>query len=108
MRAPLLIATQYAISLRARQSSEPVWRCTGEINAAGGVIDQSNFADYPVWRLNEAPEQVNTHIVESDAPPVGLGEPSLPPFAPALYNAVFAATGNRVRELPRLKRKVTG
>ena len=79
----------------------------GEITATGGVIDQSNFADYPVCRMNEAPEKVNIHIVESDAPPAGVGEPGLPPFAPALCNAIFAATGNRVRELPLSKGKLT-
>jgi len=56
--------------------------------------------------MNEAPEKVNIHIVESDAPPAGVGEPGLPPFAPALCNAIFAATGNRVRELPLSKGKL--
>jgi isoquinoline 1-oxidoreductase subunit beta len=49
---------------------------------------------------------VDVQIVESDAPPAGVGEPGLPPFAPALYNAVFAATGKRVRELPLAKTKL--
>ncbi len=75
----------------------------GEITATGGAIDQSNFGDYPMCRINEAPEQINIHIVESDAPPAGVGEPGVPPFAPALCNAVFAATGKRVRELPLSK-----
>jgi isoquinoline 1-oxidoreductase beta subunit len=79
----------------------------GEITATGGVIDQTNFADYRVCRMNEAPEQVNIHIVESTAPPAGVGEPGLPPFAPALYNAVFAATGKRIRELPLSKANLT-
>jgi len=78
----------------------------GEITATGGVIDQSNFADYPVCRMDEAPERVNIHIVESDAPPAGVGEPGLPPFAPALCNAIFAATGKRARELPLSKGKL--
>ena len=78
----------------------------GEITAAGGRIEQSNFADYPVCRMNEAPEKVNIHIVESTAPPAGVGEPGLPPFAPALCNAIFAATGTRVRELPLAKGKL--
>jgi isoquinoline 1-oxidoreductase beta subunit len=72
----------------------------GEITATNGVIDQSNFDSYPVARMNDAPYQVNVHIVESDAPPAGVGEPGVPPFAPALCNAIFAATGKRVRELP--------
>ena len=78
----------------------------GEITATGGMIDQSNFHDYQVCRINEAPEKVNVHIVESDAPPAGVGEPGVPPFAPALCNAIFAATGKRVRELPLSKTKL--
>jgi len=73
---------------------------TGEITATNGAIDQSNFSDYPVARMNDAPYQVDVHIVESTAPPAGAGEPGVPPFVPALCNAVFAATGKRVRELP--------
>jgi isoquinoline 1-oxidoreductase subunit beta len=73
---------------------------TGEITATNGVIDQSNFFDYPVARMNDAPVRVDVHIVESTAPPAGVGEPGVPPFVPALCNAVFAATGKRVRELP--------
>ncbi len=72
----------------------------GEITATNGVIDQSNFDTYPVARMNEAPYQTNVYIVESNAPPAGVGEPGVPPFAPALCNAIFAATGKRVRELP--------
>jgi len=73
---------------------------TGEITATNGVINQSNFNDYLIARMNEAPYQTNIHIVESEAPPAGVGEPGVPPFAPALCNAIFAATGKRVRELP--------
>jgi isoquinoline 1-oxidoreductase beta subunit len=73
---------------------------TGEITAKNGVIEQSNFGDYPVARINEAPYQTNVHIVESDAPPAGVGEPGVPPFVPALTNAIFAATGKRIRDLP--------
>jgi isoquinoline 1-oxidoreductase beta subunit len=75
----------------------------GEITATNGVIDQSNFDDYPVARMNSAPRETHIHIVESDAPPAGVGEPGLPPFAPALCNAIFAATGRRIRELPLTK-----
>jgi isoquinoline 1-oxidoreductase beta subunit len=73
---------------------------TGEITATNGAIDQSNFSDYPVARMNDAPVNVDVQIVESTAPPAGAGEPGVPPFAPALCNAIFAATGKRVRELP--------
>jgi isoquinoline 1-oxidoreductase beta subunit len=73
---------------------------TGEITATNGSIDQSNFNDYPVARMNDAPVHVDVQIVESSAPPAGVGEPGVPPFVPALCNAIYAATGKRVRELP--------
>lgn len=72
----------------------------GEITATNGAVDQSNFDTYRVSRMNEAPYHTNVHIVKSSAPPAGVGEPGVPPFAPALCNAIFAATGKRVRELP--------
>jgi isoquinoline 1-oxidoreductase beta subunit len=75
----------------------------GEITATGGVIDQSNFDTFPVARMNVAPKETNVYIVPSDAPPAGIGEPGLPPFAPALCNAIFSATGKRIRELPLAK-----
>ena len=75
----------------------------GEITATNGVIDQSNFDTYQVARMNVAPRETNVHIVPSDAPPAGIGEPGLPPFAPALYNAIFTATGKRLREMPLSK-----
>jgi isoquinoline 1-oxidoreductase subunit beta len=67
------------------------------------VIDQGNFDTFRVARMDLAPRDVNVHIVASEAPPAGVGEPGLPPFAPALYNAIFAATGKRVREMPLAK-----
>jgi isoquinoline 1-oxidoreductase beta subunit len=73
---------------------------TGEITATNGVIDQSNFHDYLVARMDDAPVHVDVQIVESTAPPAGVGEPGVPPVVPALCNAVYAATGKRVRELP--------
>ena len=76
---------------------------TGSITARNGVIEQSNFNDYPVARMNEAPYKTNVYIVDSDAPPAGVGEPGVPPFAPAVCNAIFAATGKRIRELPLSK-----
>ena len=75
----------------------------GEITATNGVIDQSNFDSYQMARMNVAPRETNVYIVPSEAPPAGIGEPGLPPFAPALYNAIFAATGKRIRELPLSK-----
>ncbi|HEY2544825.1 MAG TPA: molybdopterin cofactor-binding domain-containing protein [Candidatus Acidoferrum sp.] len=73
---------------------------SGEITAKNGVIQQSNFNDYPVARINEVPQQTNVYIVDSTAPPAGVGEPGVPPFVAAFCNAIFAATGKRVRDLP--------
>ncbi|HTQ96855.1 MAG TPA: molybdopterin cofactor-binding domain-containing protein [Candidatus Acidoferrum sp.] len=75
----------------------------GEISATNGVIDQSNFDTFQVARMNVAPRETNVYIVESEAPPAGIGEPGLPPVAPAIYNAIFAATGKRYREMPLTK-----
>ena len=65
-----------------------------------GRVEQSNFHDYPVLRMNQAPRETRVHLIESEALPAGIGEPGVPPIAPALTNAIFAATGKRVRELP--------
>ena len=75
----------------------------GEITATDGKIDQSNFHDYPVARIHQAPKQVNVYQIKNDHPPAGIGEPGVPPFVPALTNAIFAATGKRIRELPLTK-----
>ncbi len=75
----------------------------GEITATNGVIDQSNFNDFQVARINVAPRQTNVYIVDSEAAPAGIGEPGLPPIAPPIYNAIFAATGKRIREMPLTK-----
>ncbi len=72
----------------------------GEITAANGRVTQSNFNNYPVARMNEAPVQTHVHIVPSSEPPAGVGEPGVPPMSPAICNAIFAATGKRIRELP--------
>jgi len=71
----------------------------GEITVDHGRVQQSNFDNYPVLRINEMP-QVEVHIVPSTAPPGGMGEPPVPAIAPAVTNAIFAATGKRVRRLP--------
>ncbi len=71
----------------------------GKITAKNGAVQQSNFNDYPLLRLNEAPE-IHVHLVENPAPPGGVGEPGVPPVAPALANAILKITGKPVRELP--------
>jgi isoquinoline 1-oxidoreductase beta subunit len=79
---------------------------SGEITAKGGRITQSNFHDFQVARMSDAPFQVDVHFVDSDALPTGVGEPGLPPVLAALGNAIFAATGKRVREFPISKTKL--
>ena len=70
------------------------------VTFTAGRVDQSNFHDFRVLRMPDAPREVNVTLVESTAPPGGVGEPGTPPFAPALANAIFAATGKRIRSLP--------
>ncbi len=74
----------------------------GEKTAKDGENVQSTYR-LSVARINEAPYQTNVFVVESEASPAGVGEPGVPPFVPALCNAIFAATGQRVRELPLSK-----
>jgi len=65
-----------------------------------GRAQQSNFHDYRVPRMSDAPLEVDVEIIPSDAPPAGVGEPATPVYAPALCNAIFAACGKRIRQLP--------
>jgi isoquinoline 1-oxidoreductase beta subunit len=78
----------------------------GEITLGDGRIQQSNFHNYPVARMNEAPVETHVQIVSSTEAPAGIGEPGVPPIAPAICNAIFAATGKRIRELPIKKTKL--
>ncbi|WP_415404655.1 molybdopterin cofactor-binding domain-containing protein [Tateyamaria sp. SN3-11] len=71
----------------------------GEITLQGGAIQQLNFPDYPMMQLANAPAQ-EVHFIPSDAAPGGLGEPGVPPVTPALTNAIYAVTGDRIRTLP--------
>ncbi len=71
----------------------------GNITAQNGVIEQSNFHDYKMARISQFPE-IKVHIIKSEELPTGIGEPGVPPFAPALCNAIFSATGKRYRRLP--------
>lgn len=72
----------------------------GEITAKNGVVQQENFPSWRLMKMSEAPRHFEVKIMASDAPPGGVGEPPTPPAAPALTNAIYAATGRRIRSLP--------
>jgi isoquinoline 1-oxidoreductase beta subunit len=71
-----------------------------EINIENGRIREQNYNSYPTLRLPFAPMAIDVFFIQSDNPPTGLGEPALPAMAPALGNAIFAATGERLRSMP--------
>ncbi|MFP2929212.1 molybdopterin cofactor-binding domain-containing protein [Pyxidicoccus sp. 3LG] len=75
----------------------------GEISMKNGAVEQSNFRDFKLVRIGEAPRKIHVDIIPSEGAPGGIGEPGVPPVAPAIVNAVFALTGTRVRELPLAK-----
>ena len=70
-----------------------------EITFADGAAQQSNFSDYELLRIGQAPE-IECHFIQSEHSPTGLGEPPIAPATPAITNAIFGATGTRIRELP--------
>ncbi|MEK9969161.1 MAG: molybdopterin cofactor-binding domain-containing protein, partial [Ferrovibrio sp.] len=71
----------------------------GRITISDGAVAEDQFSSYPVLQMHETP-RIDVHIVATDGEPGGVGEPGVPPLAAALANAVFAATGKRIRELP--------
>jgi len=77
----------------------------GNITVSNGRVEQSNFHDYPLLQINETPE-IEIHIIPSNEPPTGIGEPGVPPIAPALANAILSATGTAVRKLPINSEKI--
>jgi isoquinoline 1-oxidoreductase beta subunit len=74
----------------------------GKITTTRGAVDQSNFHDYPISRISNSPLNVRVHIIEDfvNLRPCGVGEPGVPPYTPALINAIYNATGKRIRQLP--------
>ena len=70
-----------------------------QITMADGIIQQDNFDDYKVMRISQTPD-IDVHFIQSDNRPTGLGEPALPPLAPAITNAIYSATGVRIRSMP--------
>jgi isoquinoline 1-oxidoreductase subunit beta len=91
------------LNIRAQMESAIVYGLSaalyGELTVDKGRVKQSNFNDYPVMRLDAMPE-VEVYIVKSGEDPTGVGEPGLPPIAPAVTNAIFTLTGKRIRKLP--------
>jgi isoquinoline 1-oxidoreductase beta subunit len=71
----------------------------GRVDIVGGVVQQTNFPNYPVLKLADSP-RIETYLIASTHPPGGVGEPGTPPIAPAVANALFGLTGKRVRALP--------
>jgi isoquinoline 1-oxidoreductase beta subunit len=75
----------------------------GGVTMTKGVTDQTNYRDARVARIRDVPYQIHTELVESTEPPSGVGEPGVPPVGAALANAIFALTGQRLREIPLAK-----
>jgi isoquinoline 1-oxidoreductase beta subunit len=96
-------------TIKAQMESGIVFGLTaalyGAITLKNGRVEQENFHDYPLLHMAAMPK-VEVHIISSDEPPGGIGEPGVPPIAPAVANALFAASGARVRSLPLTPDKI--
>jgi isoquinoline 1-oxidoreductase beta subunit len=97
------------LGLEGQTESGVTWGLTatlrGRIDFRNGTAVQENYVDYEVIRMHEAPV-IETHILPSELSPGGFGETAVPPVAPAVANAIFAATGKRVRRLPITSKKL--
>ena len=97
------------LNIRAQMEGGIIYGLTaalhGEITLEKGRVVQSGFSDYPMLRLPDSPK-IEVHIVKSSLPPGGVGEPGLPPIAPAVANAIFSATGKRLRSMPMTPEKI--
>ena len=95
---------EVAIGADRRISVPRVWMAVdcgfAQVTFKNGRAEQSNFSDYRILPIGLAPREIDVQIVPNEAPPAGVGEPGVPPIAPALCNAIFTATGKRLRALP--------
>jgi isoquinoline 1-oxidoreductase beta subunit len=71
-----------------------------QVHIEDGRVREQNFGDYPLLRIPFAPEAIEAHFIQSDNLPTGMGEPAFPAMPPAIANAIFAATGERLRAMP--------